>query len=76
MSEEAKNQSSLNPESPPLKSESISEPVAKEEQKFSKPVQVRTKYVCAISESELNKVELAYFKRPLPPMHSLILSDK
>jgi hypothetical protein len=32
--------------------------------------------VCAISEAELNKVDLAYFKRPLPPKNSLILSDK
>ena len=33
----------------------------------------RTKQVCAINESELNKVELAYFKRP---MNVVILSDK
>ena len=32
--------------------------------------------VCAISEAELNKVDLAYFKRPFPPMSNLILSDK
>lgn len=37
---------------------------------------MRTAYICAISENELNKVDLAYFKRPLPPVHSLILSDK
>lgn len=36
----------------------------------------RTKFECAIDESELNKVELAYFKRPLPPMNTSILSDK
>lgn len=32
--------------------------------------------VCAISETELNKVDLAYFKRPFPPMNNLILSDR
>ncbi|TNV73980.1 hypothetical protein FGO68_gene15175 [Halteria grandinella] len=62
-----------NPESSP---EQVK--VEKEEQKRQQPPQqvVRTAYVCAISENELNKVELAYFKRPLPPSHSLILSDK
>lgn len=73
-SEETKTQSTpagLNPESVEVaKSE-------KEEHKRQLPHQVvRTAYVCAISENELNKVELAYFKRPLPPSHSLILSDK
>jgi hypothetical protein len=36
----------------------------------------KTMVVCAIKESELNKVELAYFTRPLNSSHSHILSDK
>lgn len=35
-----------------------------------------TVVVCAIKESELNKVELAYFKRPLNVNNVQILSDK
>ena len=34
---------------------------------------VKTKCYCAINEKELNKVELAYFKRPT---NAVILSDK
>jgi hypothetical protein len=34
---------------------------------------VKTKCYCAINEKELNKVELAYFKRPT---NTVILSDK
>jgi hypothetical protein len=33
----------------------------------------KTQCYCAINEKELNKVELAYFKRP---MNTVILSDK
>ena len=33
----------------------------------------KTREICAINEKELNKVELAYFKRPL---NVVILSDK
>lgn len=33
----------------------------------------KTKYYCAINEKELNKVELAFFKKPT---NSVILSDK
>lgn len=36
----------------------------------------KTMVVCAIKESELNKVELAYFTRPMNSSHSHILSDK
>ena len=36
----------------------------------------KTVVVCAIKESELNKVELAYFSRPLNSNTSHILSDK
>lgn len=36
----------------------------------------KTMVVCAIKESELNKVELAYFTRPLNSSNSHILSDK
>jgi hypothetical protein len=40
-------------------------------------VATKTKVVCAINERELNKVELAYFKRPLPiQSSSVILSDR
>jgi hypothetical protein len=34
---------------------------------------IKTKCYCAINEKELNKVELAYFKRPT---NAVILSDK
>jgi hypothetical protein len=34
---------------------------------------MKTKCYCAINEKELNKVELAYFKRPT---NTVILSDK
>ena len=37
---------------------------------------VRTSMVCAIKESELNKVELAFFKRPYLANNLHILSDK
>jgi ERCC4-type nuclease len=43
-----------------------------EEKKPEKPTP-KTKVVVAIDERELNKVELAYFKRP---MNLVILSDK
>lgn len=33
----------------------------------------KTKHLCAINEKELNKVELAFFKRP---MNVVIFSDK
>jgi hypothetical protein len=36
----------------------------------------KTTIVCAIKESELNKVELAFFKRPLILNNLHILSDK
>jgi len=36
----------------------------------------KTTIVCAIKESELNKVELAFFKRPLILNNIHILSDK
>ena len=72
--EEAKTslQYKLNPEKQGQKSD-----VTKEDQKLNiKNInQAKTKDVCAINEKELNKVELAYFKRPLPP-HTVILSDK
>ena len=43
----------------------------------STKVQSKTVVVCAIDETELNKVEYAFFKRPLPPNNaSVILSDK
>ena len=35
--------------------------------------QRKTKHYCAINEKELNKVELAFFKRPA---NTVILSDK
>ena len=39
--------------------------------------QTKTVVVCAIADSELNKVEYAFFKRPLPPNQApVILSDK
>ena len=39
--------------------------------------QTKTVVVCAINEQELNKVEYAFFKRPLPPNNApVILSDK
>jgi len=41
----------------------------------SRQPQSKTVTVCAINERELNKVELAFFKRPLLP-HLAILSDK
>lgn len=46
--------------------------MAKEERKADRPF-LRPRMVVAIDESELNKVELAYFKRPY---ESVILCDK
>lgn len=42
------------------------------EERSSEP-NLKTKCYCAINEKELNKVELAYFKRPT---NTVILSDK
>ena len=43
----------------------------------SRKAPTKTVVVCAINDSELNKVEYAYFKRPLPlNQASVILSDK
>ena len=54
-------------------------PTAAEDYKATQPPsrqpQSKTVTVCAINERELNKVELAFFKRPLLP-HIAILSDK
>jgi hypothetical protein len=36
-------------------------------------ITIKTKHICAINESELNKVELAFFRRP---QSQYILSDK
>ena len=47
----------------------------KEDHKATSKIASKTKIVCAINERELNKVELAYFKRPLP-INTVILSDK
>jgi hypothetical protein len=44
-------------------------------QPASRQPQSKTVTVCAINERDLNKVELAFFKRPLLP-HIAILSDK
>jgi hypothetical protein len=46
-----------------------------EDRKISGNQGAKTKIVCAINEQELNKVELAYFKRP-PSTAAVILSDK
>ena len=44
-----------------------------ENKTINKTETIKTRVVCAINEKELNKVELAYFKRPL---NTVILSDK
>lgn len=49
------------------------EPENKPEEQKKAPQQPKTKVVVAIDEKELNKVELAYFKRPT---NVVILSDK
>lgn len=49
------------------------EPENKPEEQKKPPQQPKTKVVVAIDEKELNKVELAYFKRPT---NVVILSDK
>jgi|LauGreDrversion4_2_1035121.scaffolds.fasta_scaffold143188_2 hypothetical protein len=69
--EEAKSHSSLNPDV----SNGCALPLIKDDKKTK--VVSKTKVVCAINERELNKVELAYFKRPLPIQgSSVILSDR
>ena len=45
----------------------------KQEEHKSYRSQCQTRYVCAINEKELNKVEQVFFKRP---KNSIILSDK
>lgn len=47
-----------------------------EDRKISGNQGAKTKIVCAINEQELNKVELAYFKRPHTSTAAVILSDK
>jgi hypothetical protein len=42
-------------------------------QEKTNEIQKKTKHYCAINEKELNKVELAFFKRP---NNTVILSDK
>jgi hypothetical protein len=71
MPEEAKTSSSdLNPELGTLTSQN-----SKEDHKAINRIVPKTRVVCAINERELNKVELAYFKRPLP-LNAIILSDR
>jgi hypothetical protein len=56
----------------------VTEAKATEEIKASTNINAKPKttLVCAIKESELNKVELAFFKRPVIVNNLHILSDK
>ena len=51
--------------------EKVRDTTMRDEASNEKPM--KTKYFCAIEEKDLNKVELAYFRRP---MNNVILSDR